>query len=103
VLAIACRKDWSQLLAFCDSSLGANLPPDRLTLAVAYNKALAAFHVLGGEHADAKAAVAAALELDRWGYATERITNSWPISFNLLSSSFWLVMKLEYTSASIPT
>lgn len=52
-------------MGLCECRLGDSLPPDSLTLAVAYNKALAAFHVLGGQHPDAQAAVAAALELDR--------------------------------------
>jgi hypothetical protein len=67
-VAFACRKEWKQLLALCDCSLGAKLPADRFTLAVAYNKAVAAFHVLGGGHPDAQAAVAAALDLDRWAW-----------------------------------
>jgi hypothetical protein len=45
--------------------MGPDLPPDMQTLAVAYNRALASFHVLGGTHPDALAAVAAALELDK--------------------------------------
>jgi hypothetical protein len=49
----------------CNNSLSHSLPPDTLTLAVAYNKVLAAFHVLGGEHPDALAAAAAAFELDK--------------------------------------
>jgi hypothetical protein len=61
----SCRREWEQLLALCNNSLSHSLPPDTLTLAVAYNKALAAFHVLGGEHPDALAAAAAAFELDK--------------------------------------
>ncbi|WIA38280.1 hypothetical protein OEZ86_001620 [Tetradesmus obliquus] len=59
------RRQWERLMGLCECRLGDSLPPDSLTLAVAYNKALAAFHVLGGQHPDAHAAVAAALELDR--------------------------------------
>lgn len=72
---LLCRRKWPDLLSLCSRCyLGSHLlsPPckthDKYTLATAYNTALATYKVVGPEHEDAVAAVAAALHLDqgRW-------------------------------------
>lgn len=64
-----CRASWKELLLLsnCKLGVGDKRLADCYTLAAVYTKALAAFHELGGDHPTAQAALAAALERDRWG------------------------------------